>query len=266
MLRSVGVKALWDRRRSLLAWAFAVVALVGMYAGFFPSMQGSSAYGDLIDQMPASLRDLFTAGTSGDFDSGAGYLYLELLSFMAPLLVLTQAIGVGAGGIAGEEDRHTLDLVLAMPVSRRRLVLEQFGATAAGVCVLASAMAVAILGFGAAAGMGLSTPNVLAAMVHLTLLGLVFGAGALAVGAASGRLGPARTLPALVAVIAYLVNGFAPSVGWLRPVRPFSPFYQYLGHDPIRHGLSVPSLAVSVSTVVVLLTLAVALFARRDTH
>lgn len=266
MLRNVTGKALWDRRRALVAWTVAVIALVGMYAGFFPSMHASSAYSDVIDQMPSSIRDLFTAGTSADFSSGAGFLYLELLSFMAPLLVLVYAIGAGAGGVAGEEDRHTLDVLLATPISRRRVVLEQFLATAIGVFVLAGAMTMAIVGFGAAAGMGLSTWNVLAAMAHLALLGCVFGAAALAVGAGSGRLGLARGLPAVIAVLTYVVNGFAPSIGWLRPVRAFSPFYQYLGHDPIRQGVFVPSLVVSVSTVLVLLAIAVVGFTRRDTR
>ena len=40
---------------------------------------------------------------------------------MVPLLLLIAAIGAGAGAIAGEEERGTLDLLLSLPVSRRRL-------------------------------------------------------------------------------------------------------------------------------------------------
>jgi ABC-2 type transport system permease protein len=265
MLRSVAGKALWDRRRSLVVWVLGVAALVGMYAGLYPSMSDNSAYSDVINQMPSSLRDLFSAGVSTDYTSGTGYLSLELMSFMAPLIVIAYAVGAGSSAVAGEEERHTLDLVLATPVTRGRLVVEQFVAMVAGVLLLTIGMDVALIAFGAAAGMGLAAGHVTAAMLHLALLGIVFGAFALAIGAGTGRLGLARGLPALVAVVTYIVNGFAPSVSWLEPVQKLSPFYQYVGHDPLRHGLSGAALLVSVATVAVLVAVAVWSMRRRDT-
>ena len=47
---------------------------------------------------------------------------------MVPLLLMIAAIGAGAGAIAGEEERGTLELLLANPLSRRRLVLEKTAA------------------------------------------------------------------------------------------------------------------------------------------
>jgi ABC-2 type transport system permease protein len=101
-------------------------------------------------------------------------------------------------------------------------------------------------------------------MLHLALLGLVFGALALAIGAATGSTGLSRGVPAVVAVVAYMVHGLGPMVTWLEPVRELSPFYQYIGHDPLRSGVSVPSVTVAVATVVVLTAVAVWGFSRRD--
>lgn len=264
MVSSVWVKTLRDQRRGLAAWVVALVLLVAMYAGFYPSFHGSSSYTDLVNQMPKALRDLFTAGTGGDLSSGPGYIYMELLSFMAPTLVLLYAIGAGAQAVAGEEERHTLDLLLATPLTRRKLLLEKSLAISTGVGALAAAMGVAVVGFGNATGMGLSTVNVLASMVHLALLAMVFGALALCVGAATGRMALTRGVAGAVAVIAYLVNGFGSTVSWLAPLHKFSPFYQYAGHDPIRHGFSWLAVVVAVTTTLVLLAGAVALFERRD--
>ena len=58
MLREVWTKTLRDQRRALLAWSLALVLLVGMYAGFYPSFHGSNSYNDLITQMPKALRNL----------------------------------------------------------------------------------------------------------------------------------------------------------------------------------------------------------------
>jgi ABC-2 type transport system permease protein len=264
LLRSVGLKTLHDQRRSLVTWSVTVASFVGMYAGFYPSFKGTRSYNDLINQMPKALRDLFTAGTGGDFSSGAGYVYMEMLSFMAPLLVLLYAIGAGANAIAGEEERHTLDLLLSTPVTRARVVLEKYAALCAGVVVIAAAMAIALVAFGSAAGMGLRTANVAAAALHLALLGLVFGAVALVAGSASGHVAVARGAAALLAVVAYLVNGFATSVSWLEPVQKLSPFYQYIGHDPIRHGLSVAAVGIALGSATALVTVAVWAFRRRD--
>jgi ABC-2 type transport system permease protein len=264
MLRSVGLKTLHEQRRSLLIWAVSLVLLVGMYAGLFTSFQGTTAYNDVIDQMPKALRDLFTAGIGVDLDTGAGYVYMEMLSFMVPLLVLIYAVNAGSAAVAGEEERHTMDLLLATPVTRTRIAVEKYAAMAVGVAMLVVGMGAALVVFGAAADMQLSTANVAAAMLHLGMLGLVFGALALFVGAASGRVAVARGVTALVAVVAYVVNGFAPSVSWLQPVRKLSPFYQYIGHDPIRHGVSLAALGIAAATAAVLVAAAVAAFRRRD--
>lgn len=264
MLPNIALRVLRDQRRSLEFWAIGLVLLVGMYAGVYPSMRGNSSYTDVINQMPESFRALFTAGGAGDFTSGPGYLYVELLSLMAPMLVLVYGIGAGAAAIAGEEDRHTLDLLLANPVTRTRVVLEKLTALIAGIALLAATLAVSTIALGAAADMKLSAAHVVAAMVHLALLGVVFGTLALLVGSATGRVGLSRAAAALVAVAAYLVNGFGTTVDWLRPIRPASPFYQYLGHDPIRHGLWWPGVGIAVATAAVLAVLAVRAFGRRD--
>jgi ABC-2 type transport system permease protein len=122
----------------------------------------------------------------------------------------------------------------------------------------------ALLGEGSLAQMTLPAGGVAAAMTHMILLALVFGTMALAIGAATGHPAVSRAIPAIVAVIAYVVNGLASVVFWLKPAQKLSPFYQYSGHDPLRHGLSWPAILVAVATIAVLAAIAVAAFRRRD--
>jgi ABC-2 type transport system permease protein len=264
MAASVLRKSVRDQRRALFFWAVGLVGLIGMYVGIYPSMRGSTGYSDIIDKMPESLRALFVASGVGDVTTGPGFLYVELLSFMAPMLVLLYAVGAGSGAVAGEESRRTLDLLLASPVSRTRLVVEKVAAMVVGLGVLGVTLVVATIGLGALADMGLSSANVVATMAHLVMLGLVFGALALFVGCLTGRPALSRGVAAMVAVVTYLVNGFGLTVDWLRPLRPLSPFYQYLAHDPIRHGLAPGALAVALATAVVLVVAAAWVFERRD--
>ena len=112
--------------------------------------------------------------------------------------------------------------------------------------------------------MDLPVGEVAAAMLHLGLLGVVFGALSLVVGAATGRLGLSRGLPAAVAVVAYVVNGLGGFVSWLGPFQKLSPFYQYAAHDPLRNGISAVGVGVAVVTIVVLAGASVWSFERRD--
>ena len=263
MLHSVGLKTLHDQRRALTAWSVSLALLVAMYVAIWPSLRNQPSMSDFLNQMPKAMRSLFAA-SGADMSTPVGYVQVELLAFMGPLLLIIYSVTAGASAVAGEEDRHTLDLLLANPISRTRIVLEKLAAMTAGAALLGAVTAVALLAEGRLVSMSLPVGGVTAAMVHMTLLALVFGTMALAAGAATGHPALSRALPAVVAVIAYIVNGLAPVVSWLQPTQKFSPFYQYSGHDPLRHGLSWPATLVAVSTILVLAAIAVAAFRRRD--
>jgi ABC-2 type transport system permease protein len=157
-----------------------------------------------------------------------------------------------------------MDLLLAEPVSRTRVLLEKAAAMVAGTVLLSATLGVTLVLEGRLFDMVIPMDRVAAAMLHLALLGLVFGAMALAVGAVTGDVGLSRAIPTGVAVVAYLVNGLGAMVSWLEPLQPYSPFYQYIAHDPLRTGVSGPAAAVAVATVVVLVIAGVWGFRRRD--
>lgn len=265
MRPSVAVEAAHAQRRSLLVWSISLAALIAMYMAVWPSVKGTgSSFSRLIDDMPDAYKALFTNGAGIDFSTPAGYLNVELFSFMAPIVVLIYAIGTGASAVAGEEDRRTMDLLLVNTVSRGRVVVEKMAALVFGTAVLAGAMWLALLIEGRLAGMDVPAANSAATLAHLALLGIEFGALALLIGAWTGRVGLSRAVPAMAAACLYVVNALGTLVGWLEPLRRFSPFFQYSGHDPLRTGLSPAAVLVAVASSVVLLAAAVWTFQRRD--
>ncbi|MBN1093232.1 ABC transporter permease [Blastococcus sp. TML/M2B] len=249
------------QRRSLLAWCAGLAAMVVLYGSLWPSIRDEPSITDVMDQLPEVLRSLLA---TADMSTPVGYVQAELMGLTGPLLVILFAVLAGAAGIAGEEDRRSIDLLLANPVSRTRVVVERTAATVVATAVVVTALGVALAAGGVLFGLDLPLAHVLAAMLHLWLLGAVFGALAAAVGAATGSVALARAVPAATAVLAYLVNGLAPLVGWLEPVRDLSPFAQYQGHVPLASGVSWPAVAVSAGTVLVLGVVAVSTFRRRD--
>lgn len=265
MLSSVLLKTLRDQRISLIGWISSIALVVLMYAAIWPSIRDQPSMADFLDQLPEAFRALFLA-TGASMTTPVGYIQIEMMSFMAPLLVILYAVVQGSGAIAGEEERQTLDLLLANPVGRLRVMWEKAGAAAAVVVLLAASTGAALILIGRPFDLVLPVDGVAAAMLHLALLGMVFGALSLAIGASTGRAGPARGAVAVVAVVAYLVNALAPLVSWLDWAQELSPFYQYNAHDPLRSGVSWPAVLVAVATVAVLMAVASWGLRRRDIH
>lgn len=263
MPASILTKTLRDQGRSLLAWSVSLALIVAMYAAVWPSIRGQPSMSEFIDQMPEAFRSMF-ATTGADMSTPTGYIQIELLSFMGPIAVLIYSIGTGAGAIGGEEDRHTMDLLLANPVGRGRVVLEKCVAMLLGTFLLAAVTGASLVFEGQLVDLQLPAGKVAATMLHLALLGSVFGTAALALSAGTGKTGLSGGVPAALAVLAYIVNALAPLVGAFDRVQKLSPFFQYIDHDPLRNGIAWDSVLVSAATIVVLAGLAVAGFRRRD--
>jgi ABC-2 type transport system permease protein len=197
-------------------------------------------------------------------NSPAGYLQGTLFALTGALLAIMAAVAAGARAIAGDEEAGTLELLLAHPVSRTRLVLERFAALAATTCWLGL-----VIWTGTVAAVNLADMDIGADRIAVTTLGLVllalgFGTVALAVGAVIGRRGLVLGVAAALAVAAYLANAVAPQVPSLEATQKLSPFYYYLGGDPLRTGLDLGHLAVLAAIPLVLLGVAVWSLNRRD--
>jgi ABC-2 type transport system permease protein len=230
-----------------------VAAYVALVAAIFPSIESSPEFNDLVANYPDVLKSLFGIAEGGDITSGAGYLDVELFSFMLPLLVLVLAIGSGARALAGEEDAGRLELVLSYPVRRRDAVLGKGAAVAAEIVVVCIAAGITILVFDPLVGLDLSCARLASALLALAALGLLFGWLALAVGAAAPSRALAIGIPAGVAAAAYLVSGLHALAGWLDPFRVLSPFW-LVGSSPLQQGADRWGvLAVVVAALVVLL-------------
>ena len=263
MLRNVFLKTLRDRRRSLIWWTVGLVAFVASTVAFWPTVEDSAAeLNRLVEDLPAALR-VFSGGEL-DLASPEGYLGARLFSFLGPVLFLVFSIGFGARTIAGEERDGTLELILATPLARWRIVAEKFAALVAGVVGLGVVMWASLALGAAPVGMEIGPGRLAAATAMLVLLALVFGAMALLVGAIAGSRGLALGVTTSVAFASYLVDVYAPVSEPLEQIQGLSPFYYYDAADPLRNGLDPAHLAFLVVVTALLAAFALVAFERRD--
>lgn len=263
MAADVLVEAIRERRRSLLWWMLGIVALVALTVAFYPSIRDDASLSEYAEDLPESLRALF-AGGEVDIASPAGYLNSQVYALMAPLILLIFTIGAGAGAVAGEEERGTLDLLLAHPVRRRNYVIQRALALAVLVALLSAALLAAVALGSLAVDLEIGFDKLFAASVSVGLLALLFGAAALAAGAIRPGRSRAIAVAAGLAVAAWIFDGLAQTVDALDPWRPLSPYYQALGENPLREGIPWDGWAILAAGTALLVVVAAAGLERRD--
>lgn len=267
MLRSIFGKTLFENRRSMIWWIIGYVALAAYLIAFFPTVRDSPAMQDLALAKLDLLKGLLGSITS--FGEPAGYMAGGLFSLMLPLMLLFFTVPLGANAIGGEEERKTIDMLLANPISRSRVVLEKFAAMTLLTIVLAAVMLLAFGLGGPGVGLigdALTIGHLIAGLLSSVLLGLFFGTLALAVGAATGSRTIALSVAAALALINYLVKSMASTVESMATLQKALPMYYYWSDErsPLVYGLNWAHAGVLVAGIVVFLAAALITFNRRD--
>jgi ABC-2 type transport system permease protein len=262
-MRNVFGRALHDQWRWLFGWAIFAAIWPALYVGLYPSIGAFEDLGKLLDQLPPAIREFF-ASSSLDLSSPEGFLNLEFFTFVGPLLLLAFTVVVGGSATAGEEERGTIDLLLANPVPRWRVVFDKTLVMLVGAVLITGAMWLGAAAGSRIGGVDLELSRVGAALVSTLLLGLALGTLALALGSITGQRWLSAGIALAVAVAGFFLNGFGALVDWLEPFRPLSPFYHYIANDPLRNGLDPNHAAVLVGWAVAGFIVAVVAFERRD--
>ena len=264
MLHNVFLKSLRDLRRSFAWWAVGLVGYVALIVSVYPTIRDNPDLNKLVESYPEALKAFIAFGGQFDFTSAAGYLGSELFSFMIPALFLVATVGNGAGSIAGEEERGTLDLLLSAPLSRTRIAVEKLAAMCAEAAGLGLVLWLALWIGALVFGMDISAAHLGAAVIVLVLLAIAYGAVAFMLAAATGKKALAVGGTVALAVGAYLVNSLASLVDALEPFQKATPFYHYAAGDPLHNGLDPWNTLYLFAVGAVAAVVGVALFARRD--
>lgn len=235
---------------------FYVTVLLTPFYNLLPDSIGD-AFRDLPDAVLAAIGGV-------DMSTPIGWLQGELFSITVPLAAIILLAVIGANALAGEEENHTMGLLLANPISRSTIVLEKVKAMVAYAGILfvltwgGTALGV-ILG-----GMEVSILNIGAISALCALLGLVFGGVALALSAATGRVRIALFGAAGLGLVGYFVQSFFPLSKAFEPFAVASPFHYYLSSQPLVNGMDWGHAGILAGLFAALVAVSIPLFNRRD--
>lgn len=229
--RSMFAKTLYDNRRVFAVWAVATGVLAMMYGSFYPQITADS-----LASVPQAMRGF----GFDDAASAAGYLQGAVFGLLVPLLATFYGAATGARMISADEESGYLDLLLAHPLGRTRLLLHRFAALAVGALAIAAVVLAAMLAIRSSAELGtIAVTGFAAQTLNLALLAITFGALGTGVGAATGKSRPTVFgITAGAGVAAYALHGFAPQIGADR-LRDLTPYHYYIGGEPLKNGFQV---------------------------
>jgi ABC-2 type transport system permease protein len=256
----IWIKTYSEHQMLLIITGYVMFLVMGVLIGPMFNMMPDNMM-EIAADLPEALMSAFGGG---DMSTPEGWYQVENFGLMAPIASMTVAIAVGARALAGEEGRRTMGLLLANPIKRSRIVIEKAWAMVVctislGLATFAGVVAGSLLG-----GLGMDIGNIAATCLLVTLLGLVFGALALALGAATGRVKTAVFGSIGVASLAYVVSSFLPLNESLAGYANWSPFYLYVGTDSLNTGMDWGNGAILGAITLGLIAVSVFLFQRRD--
>lgn len=161
----------------VLAVLLGVMSL--LIVAFFPSIESSGA--DLEsywESLPPAMKAAFGASGAGfSLTTMEGFLAVELYQFFWLLLLGVYVAYVGGGLIAGDVERGRLDVLLATPISRSKVIVEKFLSLVPTLVVLNVAVGAAVYVGVVAIGESVSFADL--AVVHLLSIPYLLACGAI---------------------------------------------------------------------------------------
>lgn len=223
MVNTIFFRTLHERKTSTLISCFAMLGVGLLFTGLYESVSSD------ISQFTESIPEGFNAfvGDIGVATSPAGWLSIEFYSLFLPVLISSLGVGFGAAAIGREEESGTLELLLASPISRRRIILEKAAAIATHTGLVAGAAWLGVVLGTMLFSFDVSLTQVLFGSVAAWLLGLFFGFFTLAAQAIVGKRGVGFGIGIGLLGSTYIANIVAQLVDSLDGLKYISPFYYY---------------------------------------
>ena len=255
---------IWQRRWSIMWWSIAVVGFILINLVFYPTFKDQAAELDKsLSQLPESAKALFAG--SGDFASPVGYLNSQIFFLMLPMLLTILTIGLGSSIVAKEEREGTVELLLARPVSRNKLLISK-SLAAIVILILVSTLAFITTAITVKL-VDLIVPlrYIAAATFSSVILAMCFGAIAFVITILSKTSKTASIgIATFIAFGGYIISSLSTTVDWLKTPSKFFPAYYYKPESILHGNIEWQYLLFPISIIVVSAIVSWWSFNRRD--
>ena len=251
---------IWEikqRKNYLFWWTLSIVSIIATLLLVYPSIHSQAdQLNKVLNQLPAALRDLKTGGNQVDITSPVGYLNSQLFYATLPFMQIIMAIGLGSSLLARDEQNHTLELLLARPISRGKLLAAKALSGLSLMLIVSVIGAIATVILAKLVNLQIATGYILAASLYTMLFSISFGAIAFTLSAASNStrrasMGVAVALSFGGYLLASLsgMSHYIETPAKLLPYHYFNPAQILVGHVAV--GLNVYLITTAFAAVLI---------------
>lgn len=254
-------KTLRDKRFFILGWSLGLAFLGFVMTSFYTSFSGGQI-DELLGSLPPALEGL--VGNLQDWRELPGYLGSQIFDIRLPIFVSILSILLAVGITVAEEDKGQLRTLLALPISRRKIVLAKWLAIVI-ICFIASVATILGVELGIAVIAKEIDQLVLVRLGLFTwLLVTALATIIFAIGSATGKRALTTAIAILLTIGSFLLSTFAQSVDWLKDYERLSFFYYFPATDIAKGTVEWGNVVFYLVCTVVALLAALIFFPRRD--
>lgn len=255
------LKIFWDKRFFILGWALGLAVLSYSITIFFPAFS-ESMLDEMMSSIPAAMQGFI--GDIGNLQQVDTYLATQVFEINLPIFTFVLAILLSVGLTVTEEDKGQLRTLIALPISRRKIIMAKWFAIV-GISLIASLAAAAGVYLGLwQIGESINTIPMLYLTLSAWLLTTVVATITFAIGMVTGSRALTITVGVLIAAGSYLLTTFAQGVDWLKDFAWLS-ILHYFPAPEIADGVIEPTNSiVYLGLLLVALAVTFIIFPRRD--
>jgi ABC-2 type transport system permease protein len=237
---------IWELKRrhtAILWWTIGSVVLVAIIMMVYPSIRDQAAQlNQVIDKLPEGVRGLKSGGSANvSLGDPVSFLNSQVFYATLPILWIILAITRGAGILGREEQNHTLELLLARPVSRTRVLLAKALGLLTEFIIVSGTTLLAIITLAPLFDLQVGTGKLALATLYTAAFSFSFGYIAFVM-QATNRFTKrfAVTFAVLLSFGGYVLSSLSAMASWLNwpvkflPYHYFRPLDAFEGHWP--HG------------------------------
>lgn len=261
-MRNLFTKTLYDKRAFIIGWGLGMAFIGYLMTVFYPAFHQDNGLDQLIQSLPPAFQGL--VGDLANLKELPTYLGSQLFNIRMPIFLSVLTILLAVGLTVSEEDRGQLRTLIALPLSRTRILFVKWFVIVV-ICLIAVLATVAGIEVGLLTIKETLDWQVLARLGGMTwLLAVALATTIFGIGLSTGKRGLTTGLGVLITVGSFLLTTFASSVAWLQDYEKFSFLHYFPAADIAKGTIELVNIAVYAGIIMVFLIVAIVSFRHRD--
>lgn len=237
-----------------------------MILGYLMTTLFTSFNGGQVDQLmeglPQGMQGL--VGDLQDWRELPGYIGSQIFDIRLPIFISILSILLAVSLTVGEEDKGQLRTLVAMPISRRKIVFAKWTAIVI-ICLVASLATIVGIEIGVLQINESLDQMILVRLGLFTwLLVTALATVIFAIGMSTGARGVTTGVAIVLTIGSFLLTTFATAVDWLKNYEWLSFFHYFPAVDIAKGTVDWANALFYVVCIVGALLVALIVFARRD--